>query len=186
MYKALGLGGAADDGTGDSLRVGGGKINENFVELYAVLGDGTTLISNTGLSCTTSTVTLTSPVFAGTITGSYTLTSPTIATNMDLNGSELILDGGDTSITADTEDKIDFKIAGADSIIMTAGIIEIKKTGAQAELKLYSENASPNYASIQAPTHANLAGGNVVLTLPATAGTIATTDEATAMAIALG
>ena len=35
--------------------------------------------------------------------------------NNDLNGTELILDGdGDTSITADTDDRIDFKIANTD------------------------------------------------------------------------
>ena len=39
----------------------------------------------------------------------------------DLNGSELILDAdADTSITASTDDQIDFKIGGADEIIMTA------------------------------------------------------------------
>jgi hypothetical protein len=44
----------------------------------------------------------------------------------DLNGSELILDAdGDTSITADTDDQIDFKIAGADDLRMTANNINV-------------------------------------------------------------
>jgi len=44
----------------------------------------------------------------------------------DLNGSELILDAdGDTSITADTDDQIDFKIAGADDLRMTANAINV-------------------------------------------------------------
>jgi len=39
----------------------------------------------------------------------------------DLNGSELILDAdGDTSITADTDDQIDFKAGGTDVMSMTA------------------------------------------------------------------
>ena len=39
----------------------------------------------------------------------------------DLNGTELILDAdGDTSITADTDDQIDIKIAGADDFSFTA------------------------------------------------------------------
>ena len=39
----------------------------------------------------------------------------------DLNGTELILDAdGDTSITADTDDQIDIKIAGADDFQFTA------------------------------------------------------------------
>jgi len=32
-YQSLELGTTADDGTGDSLRVGGDKVNDNFVEL---------------------------------------------------------------------------------------------------------------------------------------------------------
>ena len=37
--QTLNLGASADDGTGDSLRVGGGKINANFTELYGLAGD---------------------------------------------------------------------------------------------------------------------------------------------------
>ena len=36
---------AANDGTGDNLRLGAQKINENFTELYTALGDGSTLAS---------------------------------------------------------------------------------------------------------------------------------------------
>ena len=43
----------------------------------------------------------------------------------DLNGEELILDAdGDTSITADTDDKIDVKVAGADQVSFQDGKIE--------------------------------------------------------------
>ena len=57
----------------------------------------------------------------GDIVGSATLTSPTINTQLDMNGAELILDvDGDTSITADTDDQIDFKIANGDTYRMTA------------------------------------------------------------------
>ena len=42
----------------------------------------------------------------------------------DLNGSELILDtDGDTSITADTDDQIDIKVANADQIKLTDGVL---------------------------------------------------------------
>lgn len=42
--KTLGLGTNANDHTGDSLRVAGGKINDNFNEIYSALGNGTTLV----------------------------------------------------------------------------------------------------------------------------------------------
>jgi hypothetical protein len=48
----------------------------------------------------------------------------TKASLIDLNSNELILDlDADTSITADTDDTIHFKIAGSDEITMTAGAI---------------------------------------------------------------
>jgi len=51
--------------------------------------------------------------------------SITKASLIDLNGQELILDAdADTSITADTDDQIDIKIAGSDSIRIKANEIE--------------------------------------------------------------
>ncbi|AHB80933.1 baseplate wedge tail fiber protein connector [Synechococcus phage S-MbCM100] len=41
--QTLGLGSAANDNTGDTLRVGGDKINDNFNELYTALGNGSDL-----------------------------------------------------------------------------------------------------------------------------------------------
>ena len=55
---------------------------------------------------------------SGSTIAAQALTATTIATSstIDLNGNELILDAdADTSITADTDDTIDFKIAGADA-----------------------------------------------------------------------
>ena len=64
-YQAIGLGSSADDGTGDSLRVGGDKANDNFVEVYTLLGTGTALTS--GMSSSASVVTLTAPSIATSI-----------------------------------------------------------------------------------------------------------------------
>lgn len=41
--SVIGTGATANDGTGDTLRAAGVKINDNFTELYTALGDGTTL-----------------------------------------------------------------------------------------------------------------------------------------------
>ena len=35
--QAVGIGSSANDGTGDTLRVGADKINDNFDEIYALL-----------------------------------------------------------------------------------------------------------------------------------------------------
>jgi len=57
-----------------------------------------------------------------TIGGALTVSGLTTASaKLDLNGTELILDAdADTSITADTDDQIDIRIAGADDFSFTA------------------------------------------------------------------
>ena len=64
-YQAIGLGTSAGDGTGDSIRAGGDKVNDNFVEIYTLLGTGTALSS--GISATATVVTLASPVITGVV-----------------------------------------------------------------------------------------------------------------------
>ena len=50
-----------------------------------------------------------------------TITAAIVATSFDMNGAELILDAdADTSITSDTDDQIDIRIAGADDFQFTA------------------------------------------------------------------
>ena len=62
-FQSIGLGSTADDAPGDTIRVGGDKINDNFTEIYTLLGTGTALTS--GLSATSSVVTLAGPSITG-------------------------------------------------------------------------------------------------------------------------
>ena len=58
----------------------------------------------------------------------------TVSTSLDMNGTELILDAdADTSITADTDDQIDFKIGATDRVVLTPTKIQLKSSG-NAEL----------------------------------------------------
>jgi hypothetical protein len=60
----------------------------------------------------------------GNIAGAPILTAATIATSLDLNGQELIIDAdGDTSLHASTDDQIDIKVSGADQFTITDGFI---------------------------------------------------------------
>ena len=53
--------------------------------------------------------------------GTVNLAANIVAGDLDLNGNELILDvDGDTTITSDTDDQIDIKIAGADDFTFVA------------------------------------------------------------------
>ena len=67
-FQSLGIGGSADDGTGDTLRAASDKINDNFSEIYTIIGDGTSL--TTGMSSTSSVVELAAPVVTTSISPS--------------------------------------------------------------------------------------------------------------------
>ncbi len=107
-YQSLGIGTNANDGSGDTLRSGGGKINDNFVEIYTLIGDGSGLC--TGVSATGSVLSLTAPNISGVVAGTQTsATITTLATTTvngtTLKGGTLVLAAG--SIT-DTSGAISF------------------------------------------------------------------------------
>jgi len=190
-YQSIGLGSSANDGTGDTLRAGGDKVNDNFVELYTLLGTGSALTS--GMSATATVVTLTAPVIATSLdlNGSELIldvdadtsitadTDDTIdfkiagsdvfqmtATKLDLNGKELVLDAdADTSITADSDDTINIKLGGNDRIDLSTGLVSIKNDGSKSQVRLYCESSNAHYAALEAPAHA-VFSGNIVVTLP--------------------
>ncbi len=99
-YQAIGRGTSANDGTGDDLRSGAGKVNANFVEVYTKLGDGSTLSSDSFVTLTgTETLTnktLTAPTLNGVIGGTATSQTITALTTAGITGT-----GGALEITAD-------------------------------------------------------------------------------------
>ena len=58
--------------------------------------------------------------------GTVNLAANIVAADLDLDGNQLILDADqDTTITADTDDQIDFKIGGSDIFQMTASKLDL-------------------------------------------------------------
>jgi len=93
--QSLELGSAADDGTGDSLRVGGDKINDNFVELYTSLGDGDALSS--GISASGTVITLVAPIITEIDSGSTITLDATTDIILDADGGDIFFkDAGTT------------------------------------------------------------------------------------------
>lgn len=93
-YQTLNKGSSANDGNGDTLRQGAQKINENFTELYGILG-GTSLSSGITLDATTKGI-----IFEGSTTDNHqttlvvtdptadrTITIPNITGNVVLDTS---------------------------------------------------------------------------------------------------
>ena len=70
------------------------------------------------------------------------------------------------------------------NVDISTGAIDLKNGGSQSYIRFYCESSNVHYAQLQAPAHSAFSG-NITLTLPAEAGTVATTDDATALSIAL-
>ena len=82
--QAIGIGTTADDGQGDTLRAGGDQNNDNFDELYDLMGDGSDLSS--GISATASVITLTAPSITGAVAGTQTSATITTLTTTNVDG----------------------------------------------------------------------------------------------------
>jgi hypothetical protein len=101
-YQAIGRGTSANDGTGDDLRSGAGKLNANFVELYTKFGNGTTLSSDSFVTLTGS-ETLTNKTITGSLTGNAT-TATALAAAVNIAGQSF---DGSAAITIASTDLSD-------------------------------------------------------------------------------
>jgi len=154
--QSLELGTAPDDGTGDSLRVGGDKINDNFVELYTALGDGDALSS--GISASDEVISLVAPNLSGVVAG--TQTSATITTLSATTG----INSGST-ITLDATTDIILDADGGDIFFKDAGATFGSATNTSGNLIIKSGTT----------TAATFAGANVTLAGTLGVGAITTT-----------
>ena len=114
-------------------------------------------------------------------------TSPELGGDLDVNGNAIVsVSNGNIALTPNGAGVV--RIDGSDGVDISQGAISIKNGGAQSYVRFYCESSNAHYAQLQAPAHADFAG-NITLTLPSTAGTLAKTtdiaDEATALSIAL-
>ena len=71
----------------------------------------------------------------------------------------------DTGLTTNA----DFTVG--DDLTVSGGVIELKNTGSQSELRLYCESSNAHYAALKAPAHSDFSG-NTALTLPAVTDTL--------------
>ena len=114
--QTIGIGTVADDGTGDSLRVAGDKINDNFNELYTALGDGTTI---TGGAITA----LNNATANELVTIGATTTELDAEANLTFDGTTLAVTG---NITVPNDGDIG-SVGATDAIqISSAGIVTFK------------------------------------------------------------
>jgi hypothetical protein len=112
-YQAIGLGTTVGDGTGDTIRDGGDKVNDNFVEIYSLLGTGTELTS--GISATATVVTLAGPSITGVASfADGSNTAPSITNTGDTN-TGIYFGAADTvNITTGGTKRIEIDSSGLD------------------------------------------------------------------------
>jgi len=170
--QVLGLGGNANDGTGDTLRAAADKINDNFLEIYTLIGDTSSLSS--GISATASVVTLTAPTITGVVGGTQTSATITTLATTTVNGTTL--NGGTLALAAgsitDSSGAISF---GNENLTTTGTITGLLATAAQTNvtslgtltaLQIDNLNLNGNTLSTTAGTDLNItpvSGQQIVL-----------------------
>ena len=146
--QTLGLGSIADDDTGDTLRAAADKINDNFLEIYTLIGDASSL--STGISATASVITLSTPtIVTPNITGTAVMADLDISGDVDIDGtleadaitingttlSETISDTVGAMVTSNTETGITVAYDDADNTLdFTIGTLNQSTTGSAATL----------------------------------------------------
>ncbi len=129
--KVINRGVSANDGSGDNLRAGALKINENFDELYTALGDGSTLLTGTYVTTSASQV-LANKTISGATNTITNIPSSALSTlpNSKLDNSSITI-GDDTSTNFSVDLGGSFEIVGGSGIntAITNNRIELSTDG---------------------------------------------------------
>ena len=142
-YQSIGLGTTEGDGTGDTLRVGGDKVNDNFVEIYTLLGTGTALTS--GISATSSVVTLAGPSITGVASfADGSVSAPSITNTGDTN-TGIYFGAADTvNVTTGGTKRVDIDSSGLD----VTGAITATTTITGSTLEATGDTAAGDNAAL--------------------------------------
>ena len=142
--QTLGLGTSANDNTGDTLRAGGDKINDNFNEIYSALGNGSTLQVN-----------LTNPA-----TGQVLRYNGSQFAASDYSNLTSALDVNGNSIVSSSNGNISVSANGTGDILLSAGSITSTFDGATGEINMPTKVKFKNeYSSLgAAPSAAGYPG----------------------------
>ncbi len=172
-YQSLGIGSSLNDGTGDTLRSGGSKINDNFSEIYTLMGDGESLSS--GISSSATVITLTAPTISGAVGGTQTSATITTLTTTTVNGTTL--NGGTCAVAAGSMTDSSGAISFGNENLTTTGTLTsgnltcgtITSTGASIVFEGATADAHETTITVTDPT------ADRTITVPNETGTLLTT-----------
>ena len=178
-YQSLGVGTNANDGSGDTLRAGGAKVNDNFVEIYTLIGDGSGLC--TGVSATGSVLSLTAPNISGVVAGTQTSATITTLATTTVNGTTL--NGGTLALAAGSITDSSGAISFGNENLTTTGTFTsgnltcgtITSTGASIVFEGATPDAHETTITVVDPT------ADRTITIPNETGTMLTTGASNAV-----
>ena len=159
-FETFGTGVGNSNTTYYAVTLGGSAEFE--VGLGTLNGDSTTITRTTVISSSNSDSAV-----------NFSAGTKTIFCTIPASKSVFLDASGNATLGAD--------LAIGDDLTVNGGVIELKNTGSQSELRMYCESSNAHYAALKAPAHSDFAG-NTTLTLPATTDVIvgrATTDTLT-------
>jgi hypothetical protein len=179
--QTINIGTVANDGTGDSVRTGGDKINDNFNEIYTAFGDGSSLNDIVTDTTFQSTLANTNSYIGAVETREAAHTANTLAqlANTNLAISDLQVANSTTFLnkTSEVAHSVTANVA-IDSTSATSGVhisngaIEVySATGSPSYIDFYCEVSNAHRTRVQSAAHSDYAG-NVTLTLPVNTGTL--------------
>jgi hypothetical protein len=193
--QTINIGTVANDGTGDSVRTGGDKINDNFNEIYTVFGDGSSLNDIVTDTTFQSTLANTNTYIAATaladrqalantnafIKSQLANTNLAISDRLQVANAAVYLQVANSTTflnkTSEVAHSVTANVA-IDSTSATSGVhisngaIEVySATGSPSYIDFYCEVSNAHRTRVQSAAHSDYAG-NVTLTLPVNTGTL--------------
>ena len=188
--ETVGLGTLANDGTGDTLRSGGTKINSNFSEIYTAFGDGSSLSSLAVTALNNQTANRLTTIGATTteLDGEANLTfdgstlavtgAVTVSGLTTLSGNLIIPDAGtigSATTTSAVQIEADGDVVLSDDLYIGGGLLDLKNEGSVSQIKLYCESSNAHAQTLQSAPHS--LASSAVCVLPTASGTLIGTGD---------
>ena len=182
VKQVVGIGSEANDGTGDNLRNGIDKVNDNFDEIYTLLGTGTALTS--GISADASVVTLTAPSISGAVAGTQTSATITTLATTTVNGTTL--NGGPLALAAGSVTDSSGAISFGDENLTTTGTLAVGAitTTATMNINTAASSGTVDWVLVEGTSDAHETTIDITdptadrtITFPNITGTVVTTGD---------
>jgi hypothetical protein len=166
--QAIGIGTSANDGTGDPLRTAMDKTNDNFNEVYALFGDGSTLAISGDAT-----------VSAGALTIANGAVENAMMAVNSIDSDQYVDGSIDTAHIAD--DQITYAKLGAEfTTSATISASDVDWSAAAVHTKTLTANTTLTFSNVSTGMVIDLViDGNYTLTLPASVKEISGTYDGT-------